>query len=90
MNVSEHITLMWTDDNFGNLNRIPLANETDRIGGHGIYYHFGYVGEPRSYEWISTIQMMKTWEQMHLAYERGARSIWIANVQDIKPHVSIF
>ncbi|OJJ03018.1 hypothetical protein ASPVEDRAFT_712718 [Aspergillus versicolor CBS 583.65] len=86
MNISEHVTLMWTDDNFGNLNRIPLANETDRIGGHGIYYHFGYVGEPRSYEWISTIQMVKTWEQMHLAYEKGARSIWVTNVQDIKPH----
>lgn len=29
--------------------------------------------------------MEKTWEQMHLAYERDARQIWIVNVGDVKP-----
>jgi hypothetical protein len=87
MNISEQVTLLFTDDNFGNLLHVPLANETSRAGGSGIYYHFGYVGSPRSYEWIDTIQLSKTWEQLHLAYERGARQVWIANVQDIKPYV---
>ncbi|PLB46014.1 hypothetical protein P170DRAFT_467185 [Aspergillus steynii IBT 23096] len=86
MNVSDLVTLMWADDNFGNLLRVPWANETDRPGGAGVYYHFGYVGDPRNYEWISTVQLVKTWEQMHLAYEKGAREIWIANSQDIKPY----
>lgn len=27
----------------------------------------------------------KTWEQMHLAYEREARQIWVVNVGDLKP-----
>lgn len=39
----------------------------------------------RDYKWINTIQLQKTWEQMHLAYERQARRIWIVNVGDLKP-----
>ncbi|KAL2854617.1 hypothetical protein BJX68DRAFT_274394 [Aspergillus pseudodeflectus] len=84
MNVSELVTLMWTDDNFGNLLRVPTADETKRTGGAGVYYHFGYVGAPRSYEWISSNQLVKAWEQMHFAYQREAREIWIANIQDLK------
>ncbi|KAL2799671.1 hypothetical protein BJX66DRAFT_351803 [Aspergillus keveii] len=85
MKVPDNITLLWTDDNWGNLLRTPLANETDRTGGAGVYYHFDYVGSVRSYKWISTIQLVKTWEQMHLAYEHEARDLWIVNVGDIKP-----
>lgn len=29
--------------------------------------------------------MEKTWEQLHLAYERDARQIWVVNVGDVKP-----
>jgi hypothetical protein len=87
MKVPETVTLLWTDDNAGNLLRTPLANETDREGGAGVYYHFDYVGAPRNYKWINTIQLVKTWEQMQLAYEKGAREIWIANIGDIKPLV---
>nr|XP_036583889.1 uncharacterized protein CTRU02_06020 [Colletotrichum truncatum]KAF6793148.1 hypothetical protein CTRU02_06020 [Colletotrichum truncatum] len=85
MQVPDDVTLMWTDDNFGNLLRTPYPNETSRAGGSGIYYHVNYVGEPKIYEWINTIQLVKTWEQMHLAYEKQAREIWIVNVGDIKP-----
>ncbi|KAK7229906.1 hypothetical protein V2G26_002076 [Clonostachys chloroleuca] len=85
MKVPETVTLLWTDDNAGNLLRTPLANETNREGGAGVYYHFDYVGAPRNYKWINTIQLVKTWEQMQLAYEKGAREIWIANIGDIKP-----
>ncbi|RAQ53681.1 hypothetical protein AFGD_006815 [Aspergillus flavus] len=84
MEVPESVTLLWTDDNSGNLIRVPIANETSRIAGAGVYYHFDYVGSPRSYKWINTIQLVKTWEQMHLAYQKSARQIWIANVGDIK------
>ncbi|KAK3116858.1 hypothetical protein LTR53_002352 [Teratosphaeriaceae sp. CCFEE 6253] len=85
MRVPDYITLLWTDDNFGNIRRLPLTNETDRSGGAGVYYHFDYVGDPRDYKWINTVQLQKTWEQMHLAYERDARQIWVVNVGDLKP-----
>lgn len=88
MNVSDLVTLLFTDDNYGNLLRVPLANETERRGGFGVYYHFGYVGVPRDYEWMNTIQLVKTWEQMHFAYHREVRKIWIANIQDLKAFVS--
>lgn len=87
MNVPDSITLLWTDDNSGNIMRVPLANETKHSAGAGVYYHFDYVGTPRDYKWINSIQLVKTWEQMHLAYNKGAREIWIANVGDIKPLV---
>ncbi len=50
-----------------------------------MYYHFDYVGGPRSYKWLNTIPIAKIWEQMHLAYRYGANRIWIVNVGDIKP-----
>lgn len=85
LQVPEDITLLWADDNWGNNRRLPLKNETDRKGGAGVYYHFDYVGGPRSYKWINTIQLSKTAEQMHLAYARQADRIWVVNVGDLKP-----
>lgn len=84
MSVRDDVTLLWADDNFGNIRRLPLANETERVGGAGVYYHFDYVGDPRDYKWINTIRLEKTWEQMHLAFERQADRIWIVNVGDLK------
>ncbi|KAF7176425.1 hypothetical protein CNMCM7691_002554 [Aspergillus felis] len=80
----DDVTLLWADDNWGNIQRLPVDNETARSGGAGVYYHFDYVGDPRDYKWINTISLQKTWEQMHLAYERQARQIWIVNVGDLK------
>jgi len=37
---------------------------------------------------INTIELQRTWEQMYLAYQRNAKTIWIVNVGDIKPLVS--
>ena len=39
LKVPDDITLLWTDDNFGNIRRIPTAQEKERKGGAGIYYH---------------------------------------------------
>lgn len=83
--VPEDITLLWSDDNWGNVRRLPLANETDRSGGAGVYYHFDYVGATRDYKWINTVQLSKTTTQMQLAYARGADRIWVVNVGDLKP-----
>jgi hypothetical protein len=85
MRVPDDVTLLWCDDNWGNLRRLPLASERGRKGGAGIYYHFDYVGGPRSYKWLNTIPITKVWEQMHLAVEYNATRIWIVNVGDLKP-----
>ncbi len=85
MKVPDDISLLWCDDNWGNLRRVPTATERNRSGGAGIYYHFDYVGSPRSYKWINTNPLPKVWEQMNLAYDYGANRIWIVNVGDLKP-----
>ncbi|CAE6342753.1 unnamed protein product [Rhizoctonia solani] len=40
---------------------------------------FDYVGDPRDYKWIQSTQLEKVHEQMTLASDRGANSIWIVN-----------
>jgi hypothetical protein len=85
MRVPDDVTLLWSDDNWGNLRRVPTADERQRRGGAGIYYHFDYVGDPRSYKWLNTVPITKVWEQVNLAYEYGADRIWMVNVGDLKP-----
>lgn len=87
MRVPDDVTLLFADDNWGQIRRLPVAGRdpVDRAGGYGVYYHFDYVGGPRNYKWLNTNQISKVWQQMDLAYESGARNIWIVNVGDIKP-----
>lgn len=85
MRVPDDVTLLFSDDNWGNLRRLPAANAPERRGGYGIYYHFDYVGGPRNYKWINTNNIVRVWEQMHLAWEYKARQMWIVNVGDLKP-----
>ena len=85
MRVPDDVTLLWCDDNWGNIRRLPTPEERKRAGGAGVYYHFDYVGDPRNYKWINTVQLSKTWEQMNLAWKHDATRIWIVNVGDLKP-----
>ncbi|WP_263358947.1 glycosyl hydrolase 115 family protein [Acidicapsa ligni] len=85
MRVPDDVTLLWCDDNWGNIRRLPTVEERKRSGGAGIYYHFDYVGDPRNYKWINTNPIEKVWEQMNLALNYGADRIWIVNVGDLKP-----
>lgn len=85
MRVPDDVTLLLCDDNWGNIRKLPKLTEPKRKGGYGIYYHFDYVGDPRNYKWLNTNPISKTWEQMHLAYEYGAKQVWIVNVGDLKP-----
>ncbi len=85
MRVPDDVTLLFCDDNWGNLRRVPSDAERQRSGGAGIYYHYDYVGGPRSYKWLCTAPIEKTWEQMQLAYAHGADRLWIVNVGDLKP-----
>lgn len=85
MRVPDDVILLWCDDNWGNIRRVPTPDERKRAGGAGVYYHFDYVGGPRSYRWINTVSIAKIWEQMNLAYAYEANQIWIVNVGDLKP-----
>jgi hypothetical protein len=85
MRVPDDVTLLWSDDNWGDLRRLPTAEERTRSGGAGIYYHFDYVGGPRSYKWLNTNYLPKIQEQMNLALQYGATRIWVVNVGDLKP-----
>jgi hypothetical protein len=85
LRVPDDVTLVWPDDNFGYIRRFPTAEERKRPGGSGVYYHLSYLGRPLSYLWLCTTPPALVWEEMSKAYEHGARTIWIANVGDLKP-----
>ncbi|MET3668020.1 glycosyl hydrolase 115 family protein [Caulobacter sp. 1776] len=84
MRVPDDVTLLFADDNWGDIRRLPEPGKT-RAGGYGVYYHFDYVGGPRNYKWLNTNQIERTWEQMKLAADYGADRLWIVNVGDLKP-----
>ncbi|KAI3391191.1 hypothetical protein diail_7769 [Diaporthe ilicicola] len=85
LDVPDDVTLLFSDDNFGSIRRLPHGDESTRKGGAGLYYHLEYVGSPRSYKWINSNSLGKTWHQLQEAHTRGARQIWVFNVGDIKP-----
>lgn len=85
LKVPDDVTIMWSDDNWGNIRRLPNLKDKPRAGRGGVYYHYDFHGGPRSYEWLNTSPIQRTWEQMHLAYRHGADRIWIVNVGDLKP-----
>lgn len=84
MRVPDDVTLLWAEDNWGNIRRLPTAEERKRSGGAGIYYHFDYHGGPRSYQWINSNPVPKIWDQLSLAKQYGADRIWIVNVGHFK------
>ncbi len=85
MQVPDDVILLFADDNWGQVRRLPDPGGAPRKGGYGVYYHFDYVGGPRNYKWLNTNQIEKSWQQMDLAWQRGARALWIVNVGDLKP-----
>ena len=85
MRVPDDVTLLFSDDNWGDIRRLPARDAPPRAGGYGLYYHFDYVGGPRNYKWINTNAIPRIWEQLHLVYDYGVDRIWIVNVGDIKP-----
>lgn len=78
------VTVMFSDDNYGNLRKLPHPNELAWEAGYGIYYHLDYVGGPRSYKWADATLLPSLWEQLNLAYTRGASRMWMVNVGDLK------
>lgn len=81
----DDVTIMLTDDNYGNLRSIPEESVRNRASGWGLYYHLdGHVGTG-AYEWVSSTQLEHIWDQLTMAYDYNIRDIWVVNVGDIKP-----
>ena len=85
LKVPDDITLVWPDDNHGYIRQLSTPAEQKRSGGSGVYYHLSYWGAPEDYLWLCTTPLALTWEEMHKAYDHGARDLWVVNVGDIKP-----
>jgi len=84
LHAPDDITLLWAEDNNGNIRRLPTAEERKRSGGAGIYYHFDYHGGPTDYRWVNTSPISRVWDQMSLAKQYSADRIWIVNVGKFK------
>lgn len=85
LKLDEDITIIWPDDNHGYIRQLPNAQELQRRGGHGVYYHLSYWGSPHDYLWLSTISPSLIGYEMNKAWKNGARKLWVFNVGDIKP-----
>ncbi len=85
LKVSDDVTIVFPDDNFGYIRQFPNAEEQRRKGGFGVYYHISYLGRPLSYLWLETTPPAQIFEEMSKAYENGMRQFWILNVGDLKP-----
>ncbi len=85
LQVPDDVTLLWSDDNYGYIRHFPNETERKRKGGNGVYYHVSYWGRPHDYLWLATNHPAQVYTQMKMAYDKGARDIWMLNVGDIKP-----
>lgn len=83
--VSDDVTLLLCDNNWGYIRRIGRDFERKRKGGLGLYYHIDMNGGPWNDRWVNTTTIPKLREQLNLAYQTGIDRIWIINVGDLKP-----
>ena len=86
LRVPDDVMILISDDNWGNVRRVPNTDsERKRKGGWGLYYHVDYVGAPRNTKWLNVTQTQQMAEQLQLAYDNGIQRMWILNVGDLKP-----
>ena len=85
LRVPDDVMILISDDNWGDIRKVPNAEERKRKGGWGMYYHVDYVGAPRNSKWQNVTPVQNLWEQMQLTYEHGIDRLWVLNVGDLKP-----
>lgn len=85
LRVPDDVIILLSDDNWGDVRRLPNEQERKRKGGWGMYYHVDYVGAPRNSKWLNITPIQHMWEQMQLTYKYGVDKIWVLNVGDLKP-----
>lgn len=77
-------TVVFTDDNWANLRRVPDPALPPRTGGYGLYYHFDFVGGGRDYKWVDTTSLPNVCDQLSQCAAYGVTRLWVANVGDLK------
>ena len=88
LELSDDLTLIWVNDNFGYMRRYPCETERRRSGGNGLYYHNSYWahnGTGMSYLFINSIPLAHTGNELKKSYESGIRKVWVLNVGGLKP-----
>lgn len=86
LRVPDDVTIVWANDNFGYVRRLPTARELERAGGHGLYYHSSYWSQPpRSYLATSSTPLALMRHELSKAWSRGVRRLWVDNVGGLKP-----
>lgn len=85
LRVPDDVIMLLSDDNWGDVRRLPDAVERQRPGGWGMYYHVDYVGAPRNTKWLNVTPIQNIWEQLQLTYNYGVDKLWVLNVGDLKP-----
>ena len=85
LRVPDDVTILLSDDNWGDVRKLPTAAERSRKGGWGLYYHVDYVGAPRNSKWLNVTPIQNMWEQLQLTYDYGVDRLWVLNVGDLKP-----
>ena len=84
LKLPDDVTIVWCDDNYGYMTRLPDAAQQARSGGSGVYYHLSYAGRPHDKLWLSTTQPGLIYHEMMEAYRHNVRKLWVANVHDPK------
>ena len=85
LRVPDDVTILLSDDNWGDVRKLPTAAERSRKGGWGLYYHVDYVGAPRNSKWLNITPIQNMWEQLQLTWAYGVDRLWVLNVGDLKP-----
>jgi hypothetical protein len=85
LRVPDDVTILLSDDNWGDVRKLPTAAERQRKGGWGLYYHVDYVGAPRNSKWLNITPIQNMWEQLQLTWDYGVDRLWVLNVGDLKP-----
>ncbi|XVV06438.1 glycosyl hydrolase 115 family protein [Actinosynnema sp. CA-248983] len=80
----DDVTVVFCDDNWGNMRKLPGKDLPPRAGGYGLYYHFDYVGGGRNYKWVDTSLLPNVWDQLNQSYQYGVDRLWAVNVGDLK------
>lgn len=85
MKIPDDAIILFSDDNWGDIRRLPSAEERKHKGGFGMYYHVDYVGAPRNSKWLNVTPIQHIWDQLTLTYQYGVDKLWVLNVGDLKP-----
>lgn len=86
LNVPDDVTVVWANDSFGHLRRLPDEAERRRRGGHGLYYHSSYWSNyTTSYLATSSTPLTLMKSELRKAWAGGIQQLWVNNIGGLKP-----